>query len=71
MASWGDLAGTDQTLNAGSGDFLTLGLAAQMRKPPKREAQVFELALNPGGSIVGDSRQNTSVFSRCSRTGPP
>src|SRR5579864_357609 len=28
-------------------------------------------ALNPGASIVGDSRENTSVFSRCREPGRP
>src|SRR4029077_15825646 len=51
---------------AGSGDSLTLGLAAQVRKPPSGGAGFVAFALNPGGSIVGDSRRNTSVFSRCS-----
>jgi hypothetical protein len=32
-------------------------------KTPKAEAQARSLALNPGGSIVGDSQRNTSVFS--------
>jgi hypothetical protein len=32
-------------------------------KTPKAEAQARSLTLNPGGSIVGDSRRNTSVFS--------
>jgi hypothetical protein len=66
MASKGDLAEIDSISIAGSGDSLTLGLAAQVRKPPKRRRTLVAFALNPGGSIVGDSRRNTSVFSRCS-----
>jgi len=34
MASMGDLAEIDSISIAGSGDSLTLGLAAQVRKPP-------------------------------------
>lgn len=48
-----------------------LGLAAQVRKPPSRQSKLVTCLHNPGGSIVGDSWGNTSVFSRWSRTGPP
>jgi hypothetical protein len=62
----GDAGGTfSKQILAGLGDSLTLGLAAQMRKPPLHSATSLSACpLNPIGCIVGDSRQNTTVFSR-------
>src|ERR1035437_3329704 len=71
MAGAGVTLVSDPTFSAGSGDSLTLGLAAQVRKPPSRQSKLVTCLHNPGGSIVGDSWGNTSVFSRWSRTGPP
>src|SRR5579864_1106671 len=47
MASRGDLAELDSRSIAGSGDSLTLGLAAQVRKPPKRRRRLWGLCAQP------------------------
>jgi hypothetical protein len=47
MASMGDLAEIDSISIAGSGDSLTLGLAAQVRKPPKRRRRLWGLCAQP------------------------
>lgn len=60
------LASIDSDIFAGSGDSLTLGLAAQMRKPPSRQSKLVTCLHDPSGSILGDSCGNTSVFSRWS-----
>lgn len=54
----------DSIFSAGSGDSLTLGLAAQVRKPPSRQHKLVTCLFHPGGSILCDSWGNTSVFSR-------
>ena len=47
---------------AGTGDLLTFGLAAQVRKPPSRQRRLVPCVLYPGGSIVGDWWGNTKCF---------
>jgi len=42
----------DSEIIAGFGDSLTLGLAAQVRKPPSRQSKLVTRLHNPGGSIV-------------------
>ena len=42
-----------------------------VEKIPIAAGKLVASLLNPGGSIVGDSWGNTSVFSRWSRAGPP
>jgi hypothetical protein len=46
------LAGSFEKILAGFGDCLTLGLAAQVRKPPSRQRTLLACVLNPGGRIV-------------------